>query len=223
MQTIRLTLAFVSVLIALSACAQPAKSEEENKANEIVQNNPPSCDCCVFDEVKNRKLSHIAKIAPDTVQGERIKISGVVYKPDGKTPATNLKMYFYHTNNNGKYAKLGSEDRSSHAWWHGYCRGWLQTNERGEYEINTIKPKAYPNGNEPAHIHSSFLNTDKSCSHLVDFVFKGDEFLTKTYWDNTRRWWKSEGIKGEPEYEGVAFTKNSSGILEGKRNIVLQK
>lgn len=224
MQTFRYSVIIcMAVVTAFSSCGQSNGTNRETNNEVSQQNEPPSCDCCVFDEVKNRRLTHKTQITPDTVIGERMKITGVLYKPDGRTPAANVKMYFYHTNNNGRYGKLGTEDRSSHAWWHGYCRGWLQTNDKGEYEINTIKPVLYPEGGEPAHIHSSVLNADKTCQNLVDFVFKGDQFLTKRYWDNTRRYFKSIGIKDDPEYEGVVLAKNASGLLEGKRDIVLQK
>jgi protocatechuate 3,4-dioxygenase beta subunit len=212
----------VALLAGTISCNQIEGKSAQNKLLSVQSGEPPSCDCCVFDEVKDQQLSHITQIAPDTVAGERIKITGVVYRADGKTPAGNVKMYFYHTNNQGKYAKLGTEDKTSHAWWHGYCRGWLQTNGQGEYEINTIKPKAYPNGNEPAHIHPSVLNADKTCTHLVDIVFKGDVFLTETYWNNVRNLWKRMGKTGDPEYGGVVLSKNQNGVLEGKRNIVLQ-
>jgi protocatechuate 3,4-dioxygenase beta subunit len=211
------------VLIISSCSLAPGKNKEDKKSDFTQSNEPPECDCCVFDEVKNKKLSHITQLAPDSVPGERIQISGIVYKVDGKTPASNLSMYFYHTNSMGKYAKHGTEVKSSHAWWHGYCRGWLKTNEKGEYQINTIKPAPYPGGNEPAHIHPSVLNDDKSCTHLADFVFKGDPFLNKTYWDNTRSFWKRIGKKGDPEYDGIDLRKNANGMLEGKRNIVLNQ
>jgi protocatechuate 3,4-dioxygenase beta subunit len=212
------------IFLVISSCSlTPGKNKEIGRSNAAQNNEPPGCDCCVFDEVKNKKLTHISQIAPDSAPGERIQISGVVYKVDGKTPAAGLKMYFYHTNSYGKYAKHGTEDKTSHAWWHGYCRGWLQTNDKGEYQINTIKPAPYPGGNEPAHIHTSVLNDDKSCTHLVDFVFKGDPFLNETYWDNTRRFWKRIGKKGDPEYGGIVLEKSNSGIQIGNHDIILQQ
>jgi protocatechuate 3,4-dioxygenase beta subunit len=212
------------LFLIISSCSLTPGKNKESKNRDFAQTSePPSCDCCVFDEIKDKKLTHLTQLAPDTVPGERIQITGVVYKADGKTPVANLKMYFYHTNSYGKYAKHGTENKTSHAWWHGYCRGWLQTNGKGEYVINTIKPAAYPNGNEPAHIHVSVLNKDKSCSYLVDFLFKGDRLLNEDYWNRTRGFWKRMGKKGDPEYEGVVLDKKSSGLLVGERNIVLQQ
>ena len=71
--------------------------------------DPPACDCCVFD--KRHPTTWQARIAPDTAQGQPMRISGTVYESDGKTPARNVLMYFYHTNAQGRYAKLGTEPR----------------------------------------------------------------------------------------------------------------
>lgn len=76
----------------------------------------------VFDDAPSG-LSHVANIASKDEPGERIWISGIIYESDGKTPAKNVLMYFYHTNAKGIYAKRGDEPRDSYAWWHGYNRG----------------------------------------------------------------------------------------------------
>lgn len=179
------------------------------------QNEPPSCDCCVFDEVKSEKLTHITRIAPDTAKGPRLVIRGQVFLSDGKTPAANVLMYFYHTNTAGKYAKIGTEDRKSHAWWHGYCRSWLKTNDKGEYEIRSIKPAPYPNRKEPAHIHFYVkAPTQKECYYMDDFLFKGDPSLTESYW------YKMEVSSGYIRYGGVELHMEK-GVLNGRRDIVL--
>lgn len=179
------------------------------------QNQPPSCDCCVFKEVKTQSLSSVARIAPDTAKGQRMIIRGRVFLSDGKTPAANVLMYFYHTNASGKYVKIGTETRSSYAWWHGYCRGWLKTNDKGEYEIHTIKPAPYPNRKEPAHIHFDVqAPTQKVCYNMADFLFKGDPFLTESYE------YKTEISSGFIRYGGVEL-KLQNGVLTGHRDIIL--
>lgn len=179
------------------------------------QNQPPSCNCCAFDEVKPETLTHITRIAPDTAKGQRMIIRGRVFLSDGKTPAAQVLMYFYHTNSTGKYAKIGTENRSSYAWWHGYCRGWLKTNDKGEYEIRSIKPAPYPNGREPAHIHFDVkAPTQKVCYDMNDFLFKGDSFLTESYE------YQMEMASGFLRYGGVDL-KPQNGVLTGQRDIVL--
>ncbi len=179
------------------------------------QNFPPPCDCCVFGEVNPQTLTHVARIAPDTAKGQRLLLRGQVFLSDGKTPAANVLMYFYHTNVTGKYAKIGTEKRDSYAWWHGYCRGWLKTNAKGEYEIRTIKPVPYPDGREPAHIHFDVkAPTQKTCYNINDFMFKGDPLLTESYE------YKMEISSGFLRYGGVALALQN-GTLTGRRDMVL--
>jgi protocatechuate 3,4-dioxygenase beta subunit len=168
----------------------------------------------VFDDAKPG-LSHVANIASKNEPGERIKITGIVYESDGKTPAKNVKMYFYHTNAEGIYAKRGDEPKNSFAWWHGYNRGWLITNEHGEYEINTIKPAPYPAMVEPAHIHVIVTSPKQKQAYDVGAItFKGDKLATPEYWYKVEQ-------NGHPRDGGTQLSKNAQGILEGKRNFIL--
>jgi protocatechuate 3,4-dioxygenase beta subunit len=131
-------------------------------------------------------------------------------------------MYFYHTDNSGRYSKGGNEDRNSFAWWHGYTRGFLKTNDRGEYEINTIKPAPYPARIEPAHIHCIVKSPkQKRCYYIADFVFTDDKLLTPNYWKATSTFWTSIGIDNNPDYGGVTLNKTFTGLWEGKRDIIL--
>jgi protocatechuate 3,4-dioxygenase beta subunit len=195
------------LLITLTLCGQIFQTK--------AQNQPPSCDCCVFNEIDTQHLSFMGRIAPDTAKGQRIIIRGRVFLSDGKTPATQVLMYFYHTNSQGKYAKIGTENRTGYAWWHGYCRGWLKTNDKGEYEIRTIRPAPYPNSREPAHIHFEVkAPTQKTCCNMTDFLFKGDPFLTESYE------YRMETASGFIRYGGIDL-KPQNGVLTGHRDIIL--
>lgn len=179
------------------------------------QSDPPSCDECVFAETP-KSVTWRVTIPSDTVRGQRIRIAGTIYQADGKTPAAGALLYCYHTNATGRYAKLGTEDRRSHAWWHGYLRGWLKTDANGRYEINTIKPAPYPVGGNPAHIHALVKAPGTTgVQWLNDFVFRGEPFVTDTYW------YRTELASGQLRYEGVALKPGPTGILEGKRDIVV--
>ncbi len=182
------------------------------KANS--QNEPPEDHCLVMNEIP-KNVSHVANIAGKNEPGERIKIKGTLYESDGKTPAKNVIMYFYHTNAKGIYAKHGNEPRSSFAWWHGYNRGWLKTNEHGAYEINTIRPVPYPRRADPAHIHCIVkAPTQKQCYYIGDFVFKDDPLATEKYWYQVER-------SGNPRDGGVEMSKPQNGVSVGIKNITL--
>jgi protocatechuate 3,4-dioxygenase beta subunit len=168
----------------------------------------------VFNEITPNRSHITSSIASATEPGERIKIAGIVYESDGKTPAKNVQMYFYHTNANGVYAKRGDEPGNSYAWWHGYNRGVLTTNDKGEYEINTIKPAPYPARVEPAHIHVIVkAPAQKQAYHLGVITFKGDELATVQYWYNVEQ-------NGHPRDGGTALNREGS-VLHGKKDYVL--
>ena len=208
--------------LCIVACGQTVNQKNVIPfVKEGALNESPSCDCCVFDEaIKNP--GHQIKIAADTATGQRIMIRGIVYESDGKTPASNVQMYFYQTDNSGRYTKLGSEYKNSFAWWHGYTRGFLETNEKGEYEINTIKPFPYPARIEPAHIHCIVKSQkQKRCYYIADFVFEDDDLLTPDYWRSVSKFWTSVGIDNNPDYGGITQKKTSAHLWEGKRDIIL--
>ncbi len=180
----------------------------------FTQNQPPACDACVFDETP-KAVTWRVTIPSDTVRGQRIRLSGTIFQADGKTPAAGALLYAYHTNATGRYAKFGTEDRRTHAWWHGYLRGWLKTDAHGRYEINTIRPAPYPGRDIPAHIHALVKAPGQDAQWIRDFVFQGDPLLTDTYW------YRSEVSEGLLRYDGVALKPGLNGLLEGTRDIVL--
>lgn len=116
-------------------------------------------------------------------QGQRLLVTGTVYQPGGQTPAPNVLIYYYHTNTEGRYVHKADEKRSlppnSQGHTHGYIRGWVRTGRDGKYSIYTVKPGAYPTGDEPAHIHVTVTEPgmDKPC-YIDDLVFDDDRLLT---------------------------------------------
>lgn len=50
-------------------------------------------------------------------KGQKLLITGTIFKRDGRTPAPNVILYYYHTDINGLYAnKKGLDKKSSPAW-----------------------------------------------------------------------------------------------------------
>lgn len=110
-------------------------------------------------------------------KGQKLLLKGTVFKPDGKTPAAGVILYYWQTDNNGLYSpREGMDDKAKR---HGHIRGWVKTDEKGEYSIYTIKPACYPNDNIPAHIHLSIKEPAIANEYYVDdLVFDDDKFLT---------------------------------------------
>jgi protocatechuate 3,4-dioxygenase, beta subunit len=112
-----------------------------------------------------------------TEKGQKILVTGKVYKIDGKTPAPNVIIYYWQTDHNGYYSPKEKLDEKAKR--HGHIRGWVKTDENGNYSIYTIKPAPYPNDNIPAHIHTSIKEPNIKNEYYIDeFVFDDDKLLT---------------------------------------------
>lgn len=116
-------------------------------------------------------VSWRTKLATDADKGERIQISGTIYKMDGKSVAANTLIYLYHTDIYGIYGRSG-EHR------HGRYRGWMLTDERGRYEFESILPASYPNSTIAKHIHMTLTTSDMKEESVDSILFEGDRFLT---------------------------------------------
>jgi protocatechuate 3,4-dioxygenase beta subunit len=136
----------------------------------------PCEGCEAIYEYNNKPLKSI-----DTLPGfkngkNKIKISGIVYKLDGKTPAKNVILYVYHTDEKGRYpskpSSKGWEKR------HGYLRTWLITDHNGAYSFYTNRPASYPNSNIAQHIHITVKEPFKNEYYIDDFYFSDDPYVT---------------------------------------------
>jgi len=115
--------------------------------------------------------------------GQKILITGTVYKGDGKTPAPNVIIYYYHTDIDGRYIHHSTYNRSMPpnklGQTHGYIRGWVQTGPDGKYSIYTVRPGTYPSRDEPAHIHVNIKEPQLSDDYYIDeFMFDDDKQLS---------------------------------------------
>ncbi|PSJ73000.1 intradiol ring-cleavage dioxygenase [Sphingobacteriales bacterium UPWRP_1] len=111
--------------------------------------------------------------------GQKLLISGTVYQIDGKTPANNVILYYWQTDNNGYYSpKAGMNENAKK---HGHIRGWVKTAQNGNYRIYTIRPAPYPNDNLPAHIHMAVKEPNINNEYYIDDITFEDDTLLAPY------------------------------------------
>ena len=194
------------LLICMVSCV---KSQEQKTTTQKI--GGPCQGCEAIYEYGDKTLNAIDTLPGFLAAREKIKIEGVVYLIDGETPAKNILMYVYQTDEKGVYPKKNS----STGWEarHGYIRGWVKTNANGEYTLYTFRPASYPNTTIPQHIHITVKEPDKNEYYIDDFYFDDDPNLT-------------DKIRNRSNFRGGSgiLKLSTSGMLhEAKRNIILGK
>jgi len=170
-----------------------------------------TCEGCeaVF-EYGDRELSAVDTLIDFMEEGPKLKVTGMVYKKDGKTPAQDVILYVYHTDQNGIYPTRG--DEKGWARRHGFIRGWVKTDSNGKYTFYTLKPGTYPSRSEPAHIHIVILEPNGKYYWLNSYHFEDDPLIKE-----------KEKFPSSPRggSSGVLKLEEDNGLLIGKRDIIL--
>ena len=196
-------------------CSQTTK-KNDNTLKSVVSvesNAQEDCNWCGTSEAPEN-VTWKTVISPKEEPGERIIISGTIYRPDGKTPAKDIIVYVYHTNIKGVYPKKG--DESGNGKYHGYLRGWMKTDARGKYEFETIRPAPYQtHGGEPAHIHFNIEGPKYPEYWLTALWFQDDSRVTDEYKKSVKR---SGGFSNV-----TTLTKDENNLSRGERNIILER
>jgi len=193
------------ILLLLSSCV---KSQEKNTKKLV----GGSCEGCeAIYEYGNKALNAVDTLPGFTAAKEQLKITGTIYKKDGKTPAKDVILYAYQTNEKGIYPK-----RNASKGWekrHGYIRGWIKTDASGKYTLYTFRPASYPSTTIPQHIHITIKEPEKNEYYIDDFYFDDDPNLTNRIRNRSN-------FRGG---SGIIKPKNVNSMLIANRNIILGK
>jgi protocatechuate 3,4-dioxygenase beta subunit len=187
-------LATVTILSAVSA-----------RAAEPVIGGP--CEGCelVFSGMPDR-IGPRARIAPIGEKGEPLVIEGVVRTIAGK-PAADVIVYAYHTDATGIYPTGSTR--------HGRLRGWARTDLAGHYRFDTIRPGAYPSGDNPQHVHMHVIEPGKATYSIDEIVFDDDPLLTPSRRERAQSW-RGGNCVAHP-------VKDDKGVWHVTRDITLGK
>ena len=202
-----------AIIIAVSGCAQ---TSSQSKNAKPVGGNCEGCEAIYEGDVAFDKLSNTATLPDYNEKGPKLEISGIVYQRDGKTPAKDVILYVYHTDQTGHYTP--APDGKGWGKRHGRVRGWMKTDKNGYYHFYTLKPAPYPGTNIPAHIHITLKEPDKNEYYIDEYLFEGDPFLT-TAERNRQEKRGGSGIISLDQKK--ASLPDGQGMLVGKRDIIL--
>lgn len=201
---------FLSIFILFTSqgCAQNSSQKIKGNSSDISVGG--RCEDCkaIYDSPVSLDLLPSSVNLPDyDEKGQKIQLSGVVYKADGKTPASDVVIYVYHTDQEGNYSnKNKAKDYASK---HGYIRGWVKTDKEGRYSFSTLRPASYPNSRNPQHIHVIIKEPGKSEYWIDEYVFDDDPY-------------HKEESRGAPRGgSGIMSLKEKDGVWIANRDITL--
>jgi protocatechuate 3,4-dioxygenase, beta subunit len=170
-----------------------------------------TCEGCEAAlEFGKQTLNAIDTLPDFNTNGPKILLTGTVFREDGKTPASDVILYIYHTNQEGIYPTKGGEKNWAKR--HGYIRGWIKTKADGKYSFYTLRPGAYPGRDAPEHVHIIIKEPGLSPYYVDDFLFEDDPILTKAHRSQLRK----RGGNGV-----IRLSDKKNGFQTGTRDIVL--
>jgi protocatechuate 3,4-dioxygenase, beta subunit len=205
MKTISITF-YILIVLCIPACTQPQAPQESRPVGD-------GCEGCeAIFEYGNKVLAATDTLPDFHESGPKMIVTGTIYQRDGKTPAKDVILYIYHTDQKGHYATRGNE--KGWAKRHGYIRGWIKTAADGKYTFYTLKPAPYPGENIPAHIHPVIKEPGIQEYWIDEYLFQDDPLLSPA----ERNQQQKRGGNGI-----VTLTRNKQGILICQRDIILGK
>jgi protocatechuate 3,4-dioxygenase beta subunit len=172
MKQFRILFLNVAVLIGmLASCNGQSKPGGQTPATKPLVGGP--CEGCELMYVSMPKeLSSIHTSPGWTDEKQKLLLSVKVYQLDGRTPAPNVIIYYWHTDSKGLYSANAQTPKQAKQ--HGRLRGWVKSDKDGNYTIRTSRPAAYPNDVIPQHIHLSIKEPNIDNEYYADLYFDDD-------------------------------------------------
>lgn len=203
-----LVLSLISGWFFVTGCSHRQSSHKAVQDTAVVGGG---CDGCeLMYEGMPGNLNDVDTSAGWSEPGRKLRISGTVYQPDGRTPAKDVILYYWQTDHNGYYTPHDLMPEAAKR--HGHIRGWVKTGPQGRFTIYTIRPAPYPNDSMSAHIHVAVKEPGIATEYYIDeWVFDDDPLLNEA----ARQ--KLENRGGS----GILQVIPQDGILTAEHSVVL--
>lgn len=116
-------------------------------------------------------LASTGRIAPEDEPGTPLVIHGQVVATDGRTPVPGTTVFAYQTDEDGIYSGPG---KPGDPW---RLQGWVVTDEKGRFELRTVRPGSYPGRTVPAHVHLTVETREHGRQWTEELRFADDPLL----------------------------------------------
>jgi len=137
---------------------------------------------------------------------DKVKISGTIFKSDGVTPASDTILYIFQADEDGYFAY--NSDKKKHAIHH---RGWIKTNNDGQYTFYTFVPSTDIRNNKLRKIHAIAKTSDGLEYNPACFLFDDDPRLSRFCRKKVKR----------IDSNSILKLEKSNDLLVATRDIVL--
>ena len=161
------------------SCAGRNNVESQSATNSSIRKMPSAnCENCELMFVGMPEKIY----SSDTTEGwfekgQKLIVTGKVFQQDQTTPASDITIYYYHTDQQGYYSPGDLKDNGSQK--HGRLRGWVKSGTDGTYSIYTSRPAQYPGNKIEAHIHVLIKEPDIDVPYWIDeWIFDDDPLVT---------------------------------------------
>jgi len=172
MKPIHFLLLGLAALFILNGCRGQAVQDTPKNTSNVSQEIGGGCDGCELMYVGIPIELSSTHTSTGWNEGKhKLIVTGRVFQLDGKTPAPNTIIYYWHTDEQGLYSS--DQHVPKEALRHGKLRGWVKSDANGNYTIQTSRPAAYPNETIPQHIHLSIKEKNMS-EYYADLYFDDD-------------------------------------------------
>ncbi|MCF7560699.1 hypothetical protein L3X39_08615 [Sabulilitoribacter multivorans] len=193
-------------LVSFIATFQTIDAQESAEAsNEIPQDYKKRSPIYDYSE---KQLNNVDTIPDFASKSNKLKITGTIYESDGVTPAKNVLLFIHQADEDGNF-ELKRENKKRYV----HHRGWVKTNDDGQYTFYTFVPGSYIYGNELRQILPIIKEPGKPEQKIETFVFDDDPLLK----DACR-----EKIE-QTNPNRILKLDKKEGLFVAKRDIILGK
>lgn len=137
----------------------------------------------------------------------KIKLTGIIYNQDGKTPAKDVVLALYQKNEDGSFELLKHKDKSRSV----RHSGAIKTDADGRYTFYTFIPGKALRSHDLKEIHLVLKEPNKEEAGLYPIVFDNDPLLSKS----CRKKLARRGINN------IVALQTEQGLQVGSKDIIL--
>lgn len=176
--------------------------------NPLLAQESNISDSPIYDRSED-VLTNVDTIPDFRSKTNKLKLTGIVYKSDGITPAKDVIIYIEQPDEDGDFdLRRSGKDR------YVFHRSWVKTDVDGRYTFYTFVPGNDRRYNQMSQIFPIIKESSKAEVQLQSLLFNDDYLLTK-------RCRKRLTKKGQANR--ILNTKVEDDILVAKKDIVLSE